>query len=121
MQPFKNFPAFYGTLRFIPCSQEPSTGPYPEPHQLIYTIHSISLRSILILSTHLRLGLPSGLFPSGFHTNIRCTFLFSPIRATRLVHLTLLDLVIVHTFSYMVDLDYVSLETKPIVFSVDHR
>jgi hypothetical protein len=28
--------------------------------------HPISLRSILILSTHLRLGLPSGLFPSGF-------------------------------------------------------
>jgi hypothetical protein len=28
--------------------------------------HLISLRSILILSTHLRLGLPSGLFPSGF-------------------------------------------------------
>jgi hypothetical protein len=34
----------------LPCSQEPSTGPYSE-----------SLRSILILSTHLRLGLPSGL------------------------------------------------------------
>jgi hypothetical protein len=30
----------------------------------------ISLRSILILSTHLRLGLPGGLFPSGFLTNI---------------------------------------------------
>jgi hypothetical protein len=31
------------------------------------------------LSTHLHLGLPSGLFPSGFPTN---AFLFSPIRAT---------------------------------------
>jgi hypothetical protein len=34
------------------------------------------------LSTHLRLGLPSGLFPSGFPTNILYAFLFYPIRAT---------------------------------------
>jgi hypothetical protein len=31
---------------------------------------SLSLRSILILSTHIHLGLHSGYFPSGFHTNI---------------------------------------------------
>jgi hypothetical protein len=30
--------------------------------------HSISLRSILILSTYLGLGLPSGVFPSSFQT-----------------------------------------------------
>jgi hypothetical protein len=30
------------------------------------------------LSTHLRLGLPSGLFPYGFPTNILYAFLFSP-------------------------------------------
>jgi hypothetical protein len=40
--------------------------------------HPICLRSILILPTHLRLGLPSGLFPSGFPTNILYAFLFSP-------------------------------------------
>jgi hypothetical protein len=45
----------------VPCSQEPSTGPYPEPDQSsIY--HSILSKSILILSTYLRLGLPNGSF-----------------------------------------------------------
>jgi hypothetical protein len=43
----------------------------------IHTIPSY-LRSILILSRHLRLGLPSGLFPSGFLINILYAFLFSP-------------------------------------------
>jgi hypothetical protein len=42
------------------------------------TSHPISLRSILILFTHLLLGLPSGLPPSGFPTNILYAFLFSP-------------------------------------------
>jgi hypothetical protein len=53
----------------IPCSQEPPTGPYPKPYQSNPS-HPISLRSIIILSNHLHLGLLSGLFPSGFPTNI---------------------------------------------------
>ena len=39
----------------------------PNPIQSTYP-HPTSWRSIIILSTHLRLGLPSGLFPSGFPT-----------------------------------------------------
>src|SRR5215469_2765998 len=48
--------------------------------------------SILILSSHVRLGLPNGLFPSGFPTNTLCTPLSSPIRATCSAHLILLAL-----------------------------
>jgi hypothetical protein len=48
-------------------SQELSTCSYPEPDQS--SPHPTSPRSILILSTHLHLGLPSCFFPSGFPTN----------------------------------------------------
>jgi hypothetical protein len=63
-----------------PCSQEPSICPYPEPDPS--SPYPPILRAILIFSTHLRLGLPSGLFPSGFPTNILYAFLVSPIRPT---------------------------------------
>jgi hypothetical protein len=39
----------------------------------------LSHRSASILHTHLPLGLPNGLFSSGFPTNIRYAFHFSPI------------------------------------------
>jgi hypothetical protein len=44
-------------------------------------------------TTHLRLGLPSGLFPCGFPTNILYAFLF-PIRSTFPTYLILLNLII---------------------------
>jgi hypothetical protein len=57
--------------------------PVPIPSQ-IDPVHTptTSWRSILILSSHLRLGLQSGLFPSGFQTKPQYTCLLFPIRAT---------------------------------------
>jgi hypothetical protein len=59
----------------------------------VHTTRPISLRSILILSTHLHLGLPSGLYPSGFPTDILYVFILSAIRDTCPAYLILLDLI----------------------------
>ena len=90
LQLVKIFPAFHGTPRFITaltsvCHLSLS---WAHPIQSIHP-HTTSWRSNLILSTHLRLGLPSGLFPSGFPTKTLYTPLSSPICATCPDHLIL--------------------------------
>ena len=69
LQLVKKFPAFHGTPRFITAltSARHLSLSWASPIQSICP-HPTSWRSILILSIHLRLGLPSGLFLSGFHT-----------------------------------------------------
>ena len=83
LQLVKKFPAFHGTQRFITAltSFRHMSLSWVSPIQSIFPLPT-SWRSILILSTHLRLGLPSGLFPFGFPTKTLYTPLSSPIRAT---------------------------------------
>ena len=80
-QPVKKFPAFYRTRRFITA--------FTTARQLslswassIQSIHTRPTfwRSTLILSTHLRLGFPSGLLPSRFPTKTLYTPLPHPTR-----------------------------------------
>ena len=76
----KKFPIFYWTRRFIIAftSARHLSLSWASSIQSIPP-HLASWRSILILSSHLRLGLPSGLFPSGFHTKTLYSPLLSPI------------------------------------------
>jgi len=70
---FKKFLPFYGTRRFITVSKETRNWSISWARRIqSSTSHPISLRNNLILSTHLHLDLLSGLFPSGFPTEI-CT------------------------------------------------
>jgi len=64
----------------LPCSQWPTNGLYSEPHaSSLHLPIIISLTSIIMLSSHLCLGLLSGLFPSGFSTKIYYVFLNHPM------------------------------------------
>jgi hypothetical protein len=75
----QEIPLIYGTRKFITlhtsaCHLSLSRAcsiQYPQPP-------STSWRSLLILISRLRLGLPNGLFPSGFPTKTMCTPLPSP-------------------------------------------
>ena len=90
----KKFAVFYGTRRFITAftSARHLSLSWVSSIQSIHQ-NPISWRSILILSSHLRLRLPSGLFSSGFHTKTLYIPLLFPVRATCPAHLILLDFI----------------------------
>ena len=77
----------------IPHSQGFSNNPYPELNQPNSSYRYISLGSILILSSHLCLGLPKGFFPAGIPVKFLKTLLPSSIFATWPAHLSLVNLI----------------------------
>ena len=69
----------------LPRLQVPATCPYSEPDQSSPWSPSKTWRAFLIISSHPRLGLPSGLFPHQYTV-------LSPIRATCPAHPFILDM-----------------------------
>jgi hypothetical protein len=81
------------TRRCITAFTAGRTGSCPEPVESNPSPQNTSLRSIMIPLSHLRFGLPSGLFLSDFHTKSLYTFHSSPMRTTFPAHLLRLDLI----------------------------
>jgi hypothetical protein len=82
----------------LPCPQKPAISSYPEPDKSSPNL-PLYLWSSLI-TYHLRLGLPNVLFLSALHSYFQFStarlsthFSSSPLHATCLVHLTLLDFI----------------------------
>jgi hypothetical protein len=74
-QPVKKLPVFYATRMFITVFTTARHWSLFWARWIQSTIsHPITLRLILILSFHLCLYLPSGLFPSDFHTKVCMQF-----------------------------------------------
>ena len=79
----------------LPYLHFPIIWPYPKPDlsQQCPLPHSTSWRTILILSSHLCLGLPYGLFHAGFSTKPLYVPLLSPMHPTCPAHFILLNLI----------------------------
>jgi hypothetical protein len=81
VQLLKNFPAFNGTRRFITVFTRVLQRSLSRARSIqSIPSHPVPLRFIWIFSTHLRLGLPSGLLPSGFPINILYAFIYDEHR-----------------------------------------
>jgi hypothetical protein len=94
----KNSPHFMEPEGLLPHSQEAATCPFPKPDQSSPCPQTTYQRSVLILSLHLHLGLPSSPFFSGFPTKTLYAPLLFHKRATCSAYLSRLDMITRITF-----------------------
>ena len=79
LQPVKQFLALNATRRFITVFTTSRHLPLSWPKWIQFTVSNlIYFRSILIIFSHLNIGLPSHFFSSSFPTKILYKFLFFP-------------------------------------------
>jgi hypothetical protein len=91
----KKFSSFYGIQRFITLHDFMFITLFTRAS---YSQDSISLKSTLILSSHLRLDLQNNLFLSGFSTKVSYAVYIHPMHVTWPTHLVLLALISVIIF-----------------------
>ena len=93
-QLFKKFPAFYGTRKFnTSCTSAHNLSLIWASSIQSIPLHPESWRSIVILSSHLRLGFASGLLPSNLPTKTPYKPLLYHIHASSPAHLILLEFI----------------------------
>ena len=96
------FTIFHGTREFMDVFTKVTNDTYSESSDSYATsLHSISLRYIGMLSIHLHLTFPRGLFPSGFLTEDLGEFIFFAcvICFSHLSHLLIINIDIYNLFS----------------------
>jgi hypothetical protein len=102
----------------LPCSQELATSSCPEPDEFSPYPHP-SLTSIIILSSHSLLCLPSGIFPSALHNRTLYVCVFCPMRAifpASLIHFDL-NILIIFGEEYVMKLLIMQFSSVPYYFS----